>query len=71
MFLTDTDLQSLTGYQLPSAQKRWLVKHGWRFEVSAFGRPKVLIEYARQRLGVATDDKPAQNQPDFTRWKSA
>ena len=51
MFLTAQELRSLTGYQKPSLQRRWLTEHGYRFDVRADGRPAVLISQveARQR----------------------
>jgi hypothetical protein len=53
MFLTDDELQELTGYKLPSAQRRWLRERGWRHEVNRVGRPRVARAYCEARLGVA------------------
>ena len=50
MFLTDTDLQSLTGYKRPAEQRRWLTSHGWAFEVRADGKNRVLIEEAQAKM---------------------
>ena len=50
MFLTDQDMESLTGYKRPADQRRWLVGHGWTFEVRADGKNVVLLEEARNRL---------------------
>lgn len=69
MFLNEDELRELTGYQLPSAQRRWLTKRSWNFEVSAFGKPKVLKAYAEQRMGMVTTNSPVPKaQPDFSRW---
>jgi hypothetical protein len=68
MFLTDGDLRELTGYVLPSAQKRWLAKNGWEFVVTAFGRPRVLRAYAEQRMGLASAKPTAHTEPDFSHW---
>ena len=43
MFLTNAQLQELTGYQKPSAQIRWLRAQGLRRWVRADGRPAVPI----------------------------
>ena len=51
MFLTDTDISSLTGLSRPSAQIRWLREHDFPHEVGADGKPKVLKSYVQQRLG--------------------
>lgn len=61
MFLTDEELIELTGYRLPSAQRRWLRTRGWRHEVNRMGRPRVARSYCEARLcGVTTvdDDEP-------------
>lgn len=50
MFLTDADLQSLTGYKRPAEQRRWLTSHGWAFEIRADGRNRVLIEEAQGKM---------------------
>lgn len=70
-FLSEPEIHDLTGYQLPSAQKRWLTRYGWTFAVSALGRPKVLRTYAEHRMGLASTPLPAQNLPDFSHWKAA
>lgn len=52
MIIAASDLQQLTGYQRPSAQVRWLQRHGWRFTVNALGRPVVaLAEFNRRMVG--------------------
>ncbi len=50
MFLTDKELESLTGYKRPKDQRRWLVDHGWAFEVRVDGKNRVLMEEARNRM---------------------
>lgn len=42
MFLTPEELQSLTDRKRPADQARWLAANGYRFALSAAGRPKVL-----------------------------
>lgn len=51
LFLTADELRELTGFKRPSAQARWLKSHGWPFEISALGAPKVLRGVAVARLG--------------------
>ena len=51
MFMTHDQLRDLTDLQASAAQIRWLTKHGFKFEVGASGRPKVLVaEVERQML---------------------
>ena len=59
MFLTETDLRELTGYQIHAYQRRWLKQRGWKFEESATGRPVVLRAYAESRLS----DQPVEAAP--------
>jgi hypothetical protein len=50
MFLTDTDLQSLTGYKRAAEQRRWLTSHGWAFEVRADGKNRVLLQEVQAKM---------------------
>lgn len=59
MFLTKEEVQELTGYKTQAKQCMWLTNHGWKFEVSAIGRPVVLRRYAEERLSDAPATKPA------------
>ncbi len=54
MLLTQEELALITDLVQPAAQIRWLTDHGWRFEIGASGRPKVLrAERDRKMLGSA------------------
>lgn len=55
MFLSREDLVELTDRQTARAQIAWLAEHGYRFEVSAAGRPKVLRSAVEARLGGAAE----------------
>lgn len=50
MFLTPSDLQSLTDYKRAPQQIRWLRQHGYRFELSGAGRPKVLWQEVERHM---------------------
>lgn len=50
MFLTPMELRELTGYQKPALQRRWLVEHGYRFDVRADGRAVVLTAAIEHKL---------------------
>ena len=39
MFLTRTEIESLTGYKTGARQCRWLAANGYSFDVRADGRP--------------------------------
>lgn len=49
MFLTASDIEQLTGYRKPALQRRWLIEHGYRFDVRADGRPVVLVSQIEAR----------------------
>lgn len=63
MFLTESELETLTGYRLPGWQRRWLTKHQWTYEIAANGRVVVSRAYAESRLNniQAIKAKPALN----------
>lgn len=69
MFLSAQDLAELTGYQLPAYQVRWLDRHGYAFELSKGGRPKVLRAYVEKRLGLGNTTPMGHAEPDFSKWE--
>jgi hypothetical protein len=60
VFLTDSEKHQLTGLIRPSAQIRWLRKHGYRFTVNALGDPVIAIAEANRKLvgGTRTTKEP-------------
>ena len=69
MFLTDSELESLTGYKRPADQRRWLSEHGWAFEVRADGKNRVLIEEARVKMLTRVTTKRSA-EPDLEALRS-
>lgn len=62
MLLSRTEIEQLTGYGRPSAQRRWLAAHGWRFAVDAAGQPQVaLAEFNRRMVG----GRSTSQEPDW------
>lgn len=55
MFLSDKELTELTGYKRGKEQCTWLSGHGWMFEVTAHGKPRVAVEYCKQKLGIKSE----------------
>jgi len=51
VFLSNDELRELSGYQKPSAQKRWLEAQGIAFLVGGDGLIKVLRSVVIHRLG--------------------
>jgi hypothetical protein len=52
LFLTDAELEYMTGYKQPAAQIRWLQKWRIRHVVNAMGQPRVTraaVEGTQQR----------------------
>jgi hypothetical protein len=60
MFLTPSEIHTLTGRQRPSAQVRWLRQHGYRHTVNALGVPVVAVAEANRKLvgGAKTNQEP-------------
>jgi len=69
LFLNAEELRDLTGYQVAHYQANWLLANGYPFDMSIYGKPRVLRAYIEKRLGVATEVKMAQTEPDFSSWK--
>ena len=67
MFLSDPDIEILTGLVRRSAQSRWLLQHGFPHEVNHLGFPIVLKSVVEERLGAKHAKK---SEPNFTALKS-
>jgi hypothetical protein len=50
MILTPEQLAELTDKKRPKDQIAWLTEHGYRFEISAIGRPKVLLKEVEGKM---------------------
>lgn len=70
MHLTPQQLEDLTDRPRASDQITWLRDRGWRFEVSAAGRPKVAVEEWRKRMvSDAMQTTAAQVAPNLEWFK--
>jgi hypothetical protein len=71
MFLTPDEISELTGSQPQSVsyQCKWLDRHGFPFELSAAGQPKVLRAYVERRFGLASSVQKSESGPDFSQWE--
>lgn len=58
MFLTPEEIESLTDRSRSDAQIRWLIKHGYKFDLSADNKPKVLRSALLDRLGSSGTSEP-------------
>jgi len=63
MFLSAENLYELTERRRPSDQIAWLRDRGWRFEVSAAGRPRVLVEEMQRKMLGGTPSKTKGCRP--------
>lgn len=63
MFLSPAEMRDLTEARSHRKQIHWLIEHGYRFEVSTLGRPKVLVSAVEARLGHAGIVK--RKEPNF------
>lgn len=60
MFLTQSELEALTGYAQLGRQRRWLDSHHWIYENASNGRVVVSKAYAESRL---SNSQPARVKP--------
>lgn len=58
MFLTEEELQALSGKQKPCAQIRWMKRECIPHIVGGDGKPKVLRDLVVARLGGNTQTRP-------------
>lgn len=58
-YLTEAELERLTGRKYPKVQAKVLAAGGWPFELAGDGRVLILRAYHDQRLGLG---KPARKR---------
>lgn len=68
LFLTDDELQDLTGAMRSPSQIEWLRANRWLFEISRGGKPRVARAYFERRMvggdqvqEVVVETPPAHN----------
>ncbi|MCH7853391.1 MAG: DUF4224 domain-containing protein [Proteobacteria bacterium] len=66
MFLSASEIESLTGRKRLRHQAKWLAQHSFPFEVNAAGFPVVLKSVVEKRLGGTTRSRP-RSRPRFER----
>jgi hypothetical protein len=68
MFMTDREIEEMTGLQRQSAQIRWLDRQGIRYVVNAEGRPRVLRSHL-ERVMDGSKSSAKRTQPNFDALK--
>jgi hypothetical protein len=71
MFISSNELAELTGYKVGFYQAQWLKDHGYPYELTISGKPRVLRAFVEKRLGLASVIPKSQTEPDFSSWKRA
>jgi len=66
MFLTHDELVDLTDRASPRHQARWLAEHGYPFEMSAAGKPKVLRTEVERRLSSKAEARSRRAEPNWS-----
>lgn len=60
MFLTENQLQTLTGTAVIDEQITWLVENGWKFVRNTQGKPVVSKSHCEHQLGGVAKDSRAK-----------
>lgn len=70
-FLTNEEIEILTGKVKKTAQIDWLKKNGWQYVQNSCGAPVVGRYYCRDKMGLTTGEAIPGNSvfPDFNRVK--
>jgi hypothetical protein len=66
MFLSENEIENLTGYKLAKCQIRWLRNNGINCLVSYDGKPKVLASHLEEVMGKTMSRKSRRVEPDFS-----
>jgi hypothetical protein len=81
LFLTNSELQELTGYKLASKQSSWLKNRGYYVEINARGMPRITYTQVEERRRNAmiinnvvpftqTDKSFFASEPNFNNLKN-
>ena len=65
IFLSESEVQQLTGRLRPKAQCMWLLNHGWKYTVNQLGRPVVAIAEAERKLVGNTSNHLTGKEPNW------
>ena len=72
LFMSDSELEELTGFKAPKYQTQWLDKNRWRYATDRHNKPKVSRDYFGERVGARAlahagqaSQAPNLAQPDF------
>jgi hypothetical protein len=68
--LTSEEIAEITDARTRALQIAWFDSHGWTYELSRLGNPKVARSYAEQKMGVGRGATAAA-EPDFSHWEKA
>lgn len=68
-FLTNEELQTITGYKLPYKQIEWLQSNGWSFIVNAANHPIVHRSIMLIKLGVPINTVVNKDNLTSRKWK--
>lgn len=63
LFLSESDIERLTGKKRPSAQIRWLRHHGWRFEVNGLAKP--IVASAEMMIRMSGGARAKSSEPNW------
>ena len=67
-FLSQGELEALTGFKALAYQAKWLQQKGWRFEINRNRRPIVARKYAEKMLGCGVPEESTY-RPNFAALK--
>ncbi|HEV2917571.1 MAG TPA: DUF4224 domain-containing protein [Candidatus Babeliales bacterium] len=72
MFLSQEDIQELTGYKKTALQIKWLRSNGFKFMIGADGRPRLLLSQLEALLGAQVKSITKRRvEPNFTKLEQA
>lgn len=69
MFLTEDEVQELTGLVYYKSQVKWLARKGYKFEISASGAPKILRGFVEDILGGKRLERQTKFEPNLSNAK--
>lgn len=69
MFLTQEDIQDLTGFKNRKNQIKWLRENGINFLIAGDGRPRVLHSHIESLIGATSKTVKRRVEPNFSKFE--
>lgn len=70
MFLSQEEVQELTGYKKYTCQARWLRSNGFKYVIGYDGKPKVTADHVNILMGSIDKNARKKTEPNYAMFEN-